>query len=146
MHVELGDVAKIKFTTKSGEKQGKGLLIAKCGKGCLWVLVFWPAFSGTNENIYNTIRLFNPYKEHYQVGYSAIANGNVVSTDSDDILEPIGKVSEKKLEEAMTDVLDSDVAWKMNDFMAKEPRLVSNFYENYVGQYYVPGQTAKEGE
>ena len=138
IQAKVGDVCKIKFQTRNGEKVGKGLLVAKCGNGCLWVLVFWPVFS--DGNCYNTLPLDNEYNGHHEVGYSEINNGNLVLTKCEDsITEYVGHVCERKLEQAIDDILSSDVADKLKEFGLKEPKLVSGFYEQYVGQYAIPG-------
>lgn len=143
IQAKVGDVAKIRFGTRSGEKVGKGLLVAKCGNGCLWILVFWPVFS--DGNCFNTLRLDNEYNGHHEVGYSEICNGNLILTKCEEaITEYVGHVCERKVEQAIEDILSSNVANKLKDFELKEPKMVSRFYEQYVGQYHVPGQTMGE--
>lgn len=141
LRTEVGDVYYINFQTKSGWKRGKGLLVAQCGEGRLWVLVFWPVFS--ELNCFNTCNLNQEFRGHHQVGYSSINTGNLVQTLNEaDVVEYVGKVSETKIDEAITDIENSDVSWKLKDYCAPKPRLISRLYETYTpGLTHVLGET-----
>ena len=147
----VGDLCYIHFFTNSRKpemKSGKGILLARVGIHCLFLLVFYPDHK--HFNVINTLDLEVPTKAvgETRVGYSEICHGNIVSTTVHEVEAIVSRVSQEALQEALDDVLNTPQRNVLLGYLAPENRVVSSVYEKYVGQegVMVPGLCGKGDE
>lgn len=128
MIIKPGDICLIDFTTKTGPKSAKGLLVENNDKNSLWLLIYSQR-PDINLEFGEKSLLSYRGRSMKSFGYSPICKGNLIFSDNIVITKYLGSISIRQLGDVCCDIFSSKESWKLTSLRLERSSGV-NFWIN----------------